>query len=178
MLIMKNTKKVTVNQLVEILRTWVLGAQPVSLQYVTTPKLTKEGKVKFGEVVKIANIGAMVGYQYANSVNNQRERENEVADFISKPLWNGKGKRLSTALSTHVEKGTFYLTYKKQQTFRSFHFDTALNFIPASLLRPFFPKSDPAKYQGIDKPVYHREIAVDNIRKLKFRGTTYEVVPG
>ena len=175
---MKNTKKVTVNQLVEILRTWVLGAQPVSLQYVTTPKLTKEGKVKFGEVVKIANIGAMVGYQYANSVNNQCERENEVADFISKPLWNGKGKRLSTALSTHVEKGTFYLTYKKQQTFRSFHFDTALNFIPASLLRPFFPKSDPAKYQGIDKPVYHREIAVDNIRKLKFRGTTYEVVPG
>lgn len=170
--------QITVAQFITMLLTWDLGAQPVSIQYVTSPKLTKEGKAKFGEIVKIANIGAMVGYKYENSVNNQREREGELADFMSKPLWNGKGKRLSTALSMHVEKGTHYLTYKKQQTFRSFHFDTALNFLPIALLRPFFPKSDPSKYQGIDKPVYHREINIDNVRKLKVRKTTYTVVPG
>ena len=119
----------------------------------------------------------MVGYVYENSVNNQLERENKEREFVSQPLWNGKGKRISLALSTHVEKGTFYLTYKAQQTFKSFHFDTALNFIPIALLRPFFPKSDPAKYQGTEKAVYHREIAIENVRRFKFRKTTYELIP-
>jgi hypothetical protein len=168
--------QITVAQLVEMLKTWNFGAQPVSIQYVTSPKLTKEGKVAFGAVTKIANIGAMVGYKYENSVNNQREREGEMKDFMAQPLWKGKGKRISTALSTHVDKGTFYLTYKKQQTFRSFHFDTALNFIPAAMLKPFFPAYDAGKSQGVDKPVYHREISVTNVRKLKVRGTTYSIV--
>ena len=169
-------QNITVAQLIEMLRNWNFGAQPVSIQYVTSPKLTKEGKNTFGAITKIANIGAMIGYKYENSVNNQREREGELKDFLSQPLWKGKGKRLSTALSTHVDKGTFYLTYKKQQTFRSFHFDSALNFIPTSMLRPFFPTYDAGKYQGVDKPVYHREISVNNVRKLKVRGVTYNIV--
>lgn len=173
---MKNTIKITKSQFIEMLRTWNFGAQPVSLQYVTTPRLNKDGKARFGEVTKIANVGGMVGYSYENSVNNQLEREQKEKDFISQSLWKGKGKRISLALSTHIEKGTFYLTYKAQQTFKSFHFDTALNFIPIALLKPFFPVSNYAK-QGTDKPVYHREISIDNIRRFKFKKTTYELIP-
>lgn len=173
---MKNTVKITLEQLKEMLLNWNFGAQPVSIQYVTSPSLVKAGKEKFGTVTKIANIGAMVGYKYENSVNNQRERENELRDFMSKPLWGGKGKRLSTALSTHVEKGTFYLTYKKQQTFKSFHFDSVLNFIPMAILRPYFKPYTPPKNQGVKKVVHHREIGLENVRKLKFRKTTYVVV--
>lgn len=173
---MRNTVKITVSQLKEMLLNWNLGAQPASLQYVTTPKINKAGKDTFGEVTKIANIGCMIGYKYENSVNNQLERENKEREFMSQPLWKGKGKRLSTALSTHIEKQTFYLTYKAQQTFKSFHFDSVLNFIPVALLKPYFPQSDPAKYQGLDKPVYHREIALENVRRLKIKGCTYEVV--
>lgn len=174
---MKNSKNITISEFKNMLLNWNHGAQPASVQYITTPTLNKDGKAKFGEVTKIANIGCMIGYKYENSVNKQRERENELKDFMSKPLWKGKGKRLTTAISTHIEKGTFYLTYKKQQTFKSFHFDTALNFIPARLLKPFYPKSDPAKYQGIDKPVYHREILLENVRKVKFMKTTYNIIP-
>ena len=173
---MKNQKNITKKQLIEMLRNWNFGAQPVSLQYVTEPKLTPEGKAKFGNVTKIANVGGMVGYVYENSVNNQLERENKEADFISKPLWNGKGKRLSTALSMHVEKGTFYLTYKAQQTFRALHFDSALNFIPSAIIKAYFPASDPAKYQGTETAIYHREISIDNVKRLKFRKTTYVVI--
>jgi len=172
---MKNRKEITVNELKTMLLNWNFGAQPVSIQYVTSPKLTKDGKQKFGNVLKIANIGAMVGYSYENSVNNQRERENELRDFLSQPLWKGKGKRLSTALSTHVEKGSFYLTYKKQQTFKSFHLDSVLNFIPLAILRPYFTPYTPPKNQGVEKPVYHREISLENVRKLKFKGTTYVI---
>jgi hypothetical protein len=173
---MKNTKKITKAQLIEMLRNWNHGAQPASIQYVTSPKLNKAGKVRFGDVTRIANVGIMIGYKYENSVNNQRTREEQIADFVSQPLWNGKGKRISTALSTHIEKGSFYLTYKAQQTFKSFHFDTALNFIPISLLRPYFPVYDTAKSQGVETAIYHREISVDNIRKLKFKKCTYEIV--
>ena len=173
---MKNTVKITKAQLVQMLKDWNHGAQPAAVQYVTSPKLTKEGKNRFGEVTRIANIGIMLGYNYTNSVNNQLERENELRTFMAQQLWKGKGKRLSAALSTHIEKGTFYMSYKAQQTFKSFHFDTALNFIPVALLKPFFPTYE-NKSQGTKKEVYHREISIDNIRRLKFKKTTYELIP-
>ena len=172
---MRNEIKITKAQLIAMLMNWNFGAQPVSLQYVTEPKLTKEGKLKFGDVTKIANIGAMVGYIYENSVNNQREREELERNFMAKQLWNGKGKRLSHALTTHVEKGTFYLTYKYQQTFRALHFDSALNFIPNSLIKAFFPQSD-NKSQGTETAIYHREISIDNVRRLKFKKQTYVII--
>ena len=173
---MKNQKNISKQELIEMLRNWNFGAQPVSLQYVTEPKLTPEGKAKFGNVVKIANVGGMVGYVYENSVNNQLERENKEKDFVAQPLWKGAGKRISTALSMHVGKGTFYLTYKAQQTFRALHFDSALNFIPSAIIKQYFPASDPAKYQGTETAIYHREIAIENVKRLKFRKTTYVVI--
>ena len=117
---MKNTIKITQADFIAMLKDWNFGAQPVSLQYVTTPKISKEGERRFdGKVTKIANVGGMVGYCYENSVNNQLEREAKEAEFKSQSLWHGKGKRISLALSTHVEKGTYYLTYKAQQIGRA-----------------------------------------------------------
>jgi hypothetical protein len=174
---MKNTQKMTVNEFVNFLMNWNFGAQPVSLQYVTEPKLTAQGKAKFGEVTKIANVGGMVGYVYENSVNNQLERENKEREFVSQPLWKGAGKRINTALSMHVAKGKYYLTYKAQKTFKSFHFDSVLNLIPNELIKMYFPASDPAKYQGTETAIYHREIAVENVRRFKYRGQTIEIVP-
>jgi len=173
---MKNTIKITRNQLIEMLANWNLGAQPASIQYVTEPKLNKEGKARFGTVTKFANVGGLIGYKYENAVNNQLEREAKEREFLAQPLWNGKGKRISTALSTHIEKNSFYLTYKAQQTFKSFHFDSVLNLIPNAILKPYFPQSDPSKYQGTETAVYHREISIDNVKRLKFKKTTYEIV--
>ena len=172
---MKNRIEISRKEFADLLLNWKHGAQPASIQYVTTPKLTKEGKTLFGEVTKVANIGAMIGYNYENAVNNQREREENFQKFMSEPLWRGKGKRLSPALSTHIEKGELYLTYKKQQTFRSFHFDTALNIISNASLKDYFPKTNYVK-QDVDKPVYHREIKLANVRKVKFKRTTYILV--
>jgi hypothetical protein len=167
---------ITVAQLKEMLLNWNFGAQPVSLQYVTSPKLTKEGKAKFGEVTKIANVGGMVGYCYQNSRNNELGKNGAEADFLAQPLWAGKGKRLSLALSTHVEKNSFYLTYKAQQTFKSFHFDSVLNFIPNALIKMYFPQSAPSVHNGVQSEVHHREIALENVKKLKFKGVTYNIV--
>lgn len=174
---MKNVKKITVKELTEMLLNWNFGAQPASIQYVTSPKLNKDGKAKFGQITKIANIGCLIGYSYENSVNNQLEREQKEREFIAQPLWNGKGKRLSTALSTHIEKNSFYLTYKAQQTFKSFYFAENLDLISLKDLKPYFPDNTP-KNQGVESgnEVHHREISLDNIRKLKFKKMTYILV--
>jgi len=172
---MKNTITISKSQFIEMLRNWNYGAQPVSIQYITEPKLTKEGKMRFGEVTKIANVGGFVGYIYENSRNNELEKNNAERDFVSQPLWNGKGKRISLALSTHIEKGTFYLTYKAQQTFRSFHFDSVLNLIPNALIKQYFPASAPSVHNGVESKVYHREISIDNVKRFKFKKTTYEI---
>lgn len=161
-------------QFIEMLKAWNFGAQPVSIQYITEPKLTSEGKKIFGSVTKLANVGGMVGYCYENSVNNELEREGKVRDFLSQPLWNGKGKRINLALSTHIEKNTYYLTYKAQKTFRSFHFDSALNFIPAAIIKAYFPNTKPQN-QGVNegKEIHHREISIDNVKRFKCRKITY-----
>lgn len=170
---MKNSTTITVAQLKEMLMNWNFGAQPASIQYVTSPDLNASGKARFGDITKIANIGCMIGYDYTNSVNNQREREGELRDFMAQPLWKGAGKRISTALAMHVSKGSFYLTYKKQKTFKSFHFDSVLNMIPNSLLAPYFKNQGDYSNQGVDKPVYHREISLENVKRLKFKKHTY-----
>ena len=174
---MRITKKLTVQQFVnQVLLTWNYGAKPASISYITNPKLTKDGEIKFGQVTKIANVGVMLGYSYESSVNNQLERESKERDFVAQPLWKGKGKRINTVLAMHVDKGTLYLSYKAQQTFKSFHFDSVLNLIPNSLIKSYFPTNDPTKYQGTEIAVYHREISLENVRKVKVNGITYELI--
>jgi len=91
---------------------------------------------------------------------------------LAQSLWNGKGKRISLALSTHIEKNTYYLTYKSQQTFKSYYFDSALTLIANNMIKMFFPPNKP-KNQGTETAIYHREISIDNVRKLKFKKMTY-----
>lgn len=171
---MKNVIKITHKQFKdEILSNWGIGTAPSSISYITTPKLTQIGKEKFGEVTKVANIGCLIGYDYENSVNLQREREGEIKNFLSEPLWKGAGKRITAALSTHMSKGTFYLTYKKQQTYKSFYLDQNLNIIPNAIIKQFFPPISQTSKQGTEQRIYHREILLENVRKVKFRKTTY-----
>lgn len=175
---MKNIVKINTDQLKTMLETWSFGAQPISLQYITDADMNASNKRLFPFIKKIANVGGMIGYVYQNSINNELARENKEADFLAQPLWNGKGKRISTALSTHTEKGTFYLTLKHQQTFKSIFLDTeSLTVYSHSQLKDYLkPYVAPAN-QGVNegKEIHHREISLGNIRRLKLKGTTYLV---
>lgn len=176
---MKNEIRISRQQLIEMLKNWNFGAQPVSVQYETEPDMNTSNKKLFPNLKKIANVGGFVGYVYENSVNNQLEREQKERDFIARPLWNGKGKRISTALSTHVEKNTYYLTFKHQQTFRSIFIDLKnLTVYSYNQIKDYLKPYSPPKNQGVEqgKEIQHREISIDNIRRLKFKKTTYEII--
>ena len=169
---MRKTETINRNQLFLMLINWKFGSQPVSIQYVTNPKIKKAGKEKFGEITKVAAIGGLLGYDYQNSVNNQRERENKEQNFESGQIWNGKGKKINNCLVKHTEKGTFYVAYKHQQTFRSFYFDDLLQPVKHADLNEFFYASS-SKKQNLDQEVNHRYISLENIRRLKMKGVTY-----
>jgi len=174
---MKTVVKITKVQLIDMLKNWSYDPQPVSLQYITKPKLNKMGKDLFGTIIKIANVGGIIGYNYENSVNNQLEREGKERGFLSKPLWNGKGIRISSALSKHNEKKTYYLTYKALQTFKSYYLDNNLNLIPYDQVKSFLPDNTP-KNQGVfeGNEIHHREILIDNVIKIKIKKITYEIL--
>lgn len=173
---MKNSKNVTRSEMAEMLKNWNFGAQPASVQYITNASLTKDGEAIFGRVIKIANVGGMIGYSYENSVNNQREREGLLKDFLAEKLWKGAGERVSTALARHIANGKLYLTFKKQQTFQSFYFTESGKPVSKNDLKPYFKPITPSAKQGVEKEVKHREISLDNTIRIKFRKTTYNLV--
>jgi hypothetical protein len=168
-------QEMKVNELVEMLTNWSNGTAPLSVITVTTPKINKAGKEKFGEVMKVANAGGLLGYDYENSVNNQREKEQKLRDFLSEPLWNGKGRRVSPAMSEHIDKGTKYMTYKHQQTNSVNYIDSQGNVIDINDLKEFFYKSKNRK-QGTNKVINHREVKINNIRYIKMNGIKYKIV--
>ena len=169
---MKNVKKITKVELTQMLINWNYGSQPISVQYITQPKLNKAGKLVFPSLTKIAAIGGMIGYSYENSVNNQLQRENKEKDFISQSLWNGKGRRINKCLSEHIEKGEKYLTVKYQQSFISFYMNEN-QIVRREEVKPFLPPKAKNQSQGTEKEVVHLEININNIRKIKMRKTTY-----
>lgn len=171
---MKTTVEITENELVDLL-TNNKGATPISLQYVTKPKINKEGKNIFGEVTRIANIQAFLGTNYENSVNRQLQREEKEAKFEAKPLWNGKGIRINFSLAKHSETGKFYMSYLPLKTLKSFHFDQFTNLIPNDVVKQYFYQSSNNNQQGTEKEIFHREIGIENIRKFKMKGCTYIV---
>ena len=169
------TQTITKDELKTILENWNQGSQPVGIQSVTTPKLNKEGKELFGNVLKISHSGGLLGYSYQNSVNNQREREGKPQTFTTEPLWNGAGRRISPTLAVHEGLNTFYLSYKHQQTHRAIYIDGNLNPIIYETLKPYLPKTKPSPKQELNQEVKHREIKLDNVKRLRVKGVAYIV---
>jgi len=185
--------RVTVEQLQDMLLNWKFGSQPASVQYVTNPYLIPEGKEKFGKVTKIGSASIILGYDYENSVNKQRTREGVEEKFAAQPLWKGYGEVLSSTLAKRkvtkkkqvkgekfdIETGEviYYLRYKHEKSLRALHFDSAMAFLPSSLIKPFFKPYYGAKNQGVEKEVVARTLKLENVRRLRFRSMEIQVIP-
>lgn len=177
---MKNATviKITLSQLVTMLLTWNFGAQPATIQYGTTPKIKKEGKLRFGDIFKLGAVNCIIDYDFEKAVNRQLKREGLEENFVVSSLWNGKGEHVNRRLIRHIDTDMKYLAYKHERTLRSLHFDSALNFIPTVMLKPFFYATSKPKNQGVAKVIKPRTLKLENIRKIKMMKKTYEIIPG
>lgn len=175
---MRNTIRISRTELVEMLTNWNYGAQPVTIQYATSPKINKQGKTLFGDILKLGAVNCMLSFSYENSVNRRLDKEDKEADFKAKPIWNGKGEHVNQRIIRHIDTGALYLQYKFQKQLKALHFDSVLNFIPDAVLRPYFYKSSRPANQGVSEgnEIIVRTLKIENIKRLKMKKQTFQVV--
>jgi hypothetical protein len=147
----------------------VRGNTFISVECETEPKLLGGRSCPYKGIRKISKVAGAIGFNYTNSVNNQREREDLDKDFEAEPrAW---GTRLKgTPLVEH--KGKTYIEVKVQSTESPLY---VLNgkFIPNEDIKPYIPETK--SRQGVDKEIIVRDYDISNIRSIKIKGQQFVV---
>lgn len=172
-------KKLNIGQLETLLRNQ-RGTTAVALVAETVPTMRKTGNPLAGNLVKLSRVSGMIGFRYANSVNNQRLREEtpELADgaieqFEALPrTW---GTRIEgTPLVEH--KGRLYLEVKVERMLeRQFRRIDTGEIVPDELVAPYLPERRESARQQVAKEVVLRDYKLDSIVQLSLRGEQYEI---
>ena len=152
------------------------GASAVTIVARTEPKMRKTGNpFGSGEVFKVARVNGMIGWDYANSVNNQREREGGTADFVAhKRTW---GERIDgTPLVEH--KGNYYLEMKVQKSLDCRFEDASgseLDDDTVDMVKTFLPVKKQSETQQTEKPIILCDYKVAGILSITYKGICYLV---
>lgn len=164
--------KVTSDELVQILRKRN-GSTIISLKACTDARLRKTNNPN-GKCWKMADLVGVIGWSYANSVNNQRAREGNEEHFEALPRpW---GERISgTPLVEY--KGKFYLEVKVERVLNVEYIrDSDGEIVTYDQVVMFLPDKRFNERAETEKNIYPTDYAVDNIREIKIDGVLYEVV--
>lgn len=147
------------------------GANIVSIETETTPRMRKTDNPYAGRLVKQSKINGMINWYYENAVNNQREREGKNADFEAKPRrW---GSRIhGTPLVEH--KGKYYLELKVENRYGKTYIDDQGNEVPQEEIDEFLYNSSSSR-QGVEDEVILRDYKLDSIKAIKMNGKKYKV---
>jgi len=147
------------------------GTEFATIEVLTDAKLKKTGNPFEGTVMKRSKMNVCIGFNYENSVNNQRSREEVEEEFKSQPRrW---GTRID--LKTVAHNGNVYLTVKSEKCLStSFELDGTI--ISEGKIKHLLPKKYVSKTQGVDKEVVYRDINVENILAINFRGEEYIIL--
>jgi len=138
------------------------GATAVTIVARTMPKGAKP------PVFKVSRVNGMIGWNYANSVNNQLAREGKATVFVARPrAW---GTRIEgTPLVEH--KGEYYLEFKVEKSL-DYRFEdengNEINEKTVSLLPSRKPQT-----QGTEKEIILRDYKVSSIVSITYKGVCY-----
>jgi hypothetical protein len=165
----------------------VRGTTTVGVVMLTPPKMNKtlepvvdaNGKKSkrpknpmYGRVMKRTHRQCMIGFIYANSVNNQLEREGLDADFVAEPRkW---GTRIAgTPLVEH--KGKLHLECKVDRLIQEQYYLDGQE-VDKSVVEPYLVERDDVSRQGVEKQVILIDPLLTNIEQLRMFGDIYDVV--
>ena len=150
------------------------GTTIVSFTAMTDPKLRKN---PFGKVIKHSYVNGMLGFDYENSVNNQRGREELELDFkAEKRAWGERVMFNGKATPFVAHKGKTYLTVKVERSVqKARYFQADGTELTTEQVVPYLPKPS-ASRQDVTKQVIHREYSVGNLRSLVVGGVNYQII--
>jgi hypothetical protein len=145
------------------------GTTIITIDACVEPTMRKTNNPFIGRVKKVSRVNGMVGWNYQNSVNNQREREGNEEEFVAHPRkW---GERVQgTPFVTH--KGQVYLELKVQNVQGTTYF---LDNRPATdaeieAIQAFMPKRAGSGRQQVDKAVILRDYKMSSIKAFRAFG--------
>jgi len=171
-------KQLTYTELIEQLNSFN-GVTFVSCSIQTEPRLKKGGRAGcphnpyFGSITKEVKLNGAVGFDYTNSVNNQRLREDNITEFEAKPRAWGV---LMEGRKFVEHKDTYYLQLKiENSTTPVYKFDGEV--IDKSELKTWLPKKRTSSTQEVEKEVIIRDIKLSNIKTITFNKDTYNLIP-
>ena len=174
------------------------GTTIVTLVAHTDPRMVKKDRAS-GEpnpylgAIKIATVNGIIGWRYANAVNNQRQREANpqtietaeavpVFDALAR-TWGEKAKEveidgITIALESNPfinHKNVLYLEIKCERAIEVSYVLVGQK-IDVEILRPYLPlhKSE-SKRQQVEREIVLRDYRLDNIRELRIHGSHYLV---
>jgi hypothetical protein len=164
-------------------------ATPVYVEVDSVAPMSKTNNPYLG-TIKHSTISGIAGGDYEISAMNREidanTDPNASADspaheptFKSAPLWNGKGKRVSSLVIQHIDTGEYYLAIGTPKSGSATY---TLNGEPIdkAKLEPFLKKSYESKKQadvGIsaEKQVIPRYPLLKNIKKIKIKNVELNV---
>ena len=147
----------------------VRGATMVSFIASTEPRL-KAGN-PFPGLRKITKIGGVLNFNYAASVNRQREREGMTPDFVAEPRkW---GQRVEgTPIVTH--NGKFYVEAKVERSEIMGYIMPDLSVVDENEVAKWLPNRHSGR-QHVEKTIILRDFAVENLRSMRIKGNEYVI---
>jgi hypothetical protein len=149
------------------------GSTIVSLKACTDARLRKRNNT-IGDCWKLANILGMIGWDYANSINNQRAREGHTEHFEAFPRpW---GKRIKgTPLVEH--NGKYYLEVKVERILGEVTYVRASDGEPVTYdaISMFLPEKRINARAETKKNIYPTDYAIESIREIKIDGILYNI---
>lgn len=142
--------------------------QPATIYIETVPKMRKTGNPFVGRIVKRSKLNGMIGFDYENSVNNQKLREGGEATFETQAVeWR---EYLSKSLIRHKVNQTLYANIKVQRVLETVEYLCDGKLIDKSAFAEFLDKPRKAGKQGVERDVIVRTPMLDNIREFHWNG--------
>ncbi len=164
-------KKITKAELITLVDS-ATGASFVSVDMESEAKMRKTGNPYVG-AIKEVTISGQINFDYANAVNNQLTRENNVTAGTFTAQERAWGEREGNWI-TH--NGNHYLTIKVQTSSEpTFIFNGKP--VDKAALAPFLTESKKPHTQAeLDKEVIVRDVKLDSIKVIRAFGEEYKVV--
>ncbi len=175
-------KKMTRQQTIQFIMD-LKGAKPATIVTETRPKMNKFARTPdvngnrvsnpfLDKVVKRTRMNVFLNFNYENSVNNQRDREQKEKTFESQQRsW---GEHVSPSLIVH--RGEHYLQYKLQKRYEAEYIDTDTGErITLDQLTDYMPPRSASRTQGVDKQIIVLTTKVNNLIELNTAGEKIQV---
>lgn len=169
---------ITVTQLTEKL-TNLKGTTMATITTETVVKMSKKNNPYANtNITKKSRMNVTLGFNYTNSVINQRIKEGIEEEFVAHPRkWGNRIK--GTPLVHHINADgveKFYLEAKMNGKPQSVEYFSNGVVFDVELIKEFLPKVSKSSVQGTEKEIIMRDFELANIKEVKMFGEIFEIL--